>query len=180
MEYNKKQILELYENEKNKTYVAQEYCRLNNIEYTDSKRRMISKILNSDAVDSDLDNTTDTNQYKSSVSLMPSAWSAKDSKFYTIEEFCDVYGLDKTKVKSSKLVSHNAGHMTYNIAFFNEEEEAILDVDKHLDEVISKYIQPIQSEKTGEYVANYTKWFDRLVYTDVHIAMNVNGIEKKF
>ncbi len=34
MEYNKKQILDLYENEKNKTFVAQEYCRLNNIEYS--------------------------------------------------------------------------------------------------------------------------------------------------
>ena len=70
MEYNKKQILELYENEKNKTYVAQEYCRLNNIEYTDSKRRMISKIVNSEGVDEDLENDTgtETNQYNSSVS----------------------------------------------------------------------------------------------------------------
>jgi hypothetical protein len=176
MEYNKKQILDLYENEKNKTYVAQEYCRLNNIEYSDSKRRMISKIVNSEVVDSDLENetVTETSQYKSSVSLMPSAWSAKDNKFYTIEEFCDVYGLDKAKVKSSKLVSHNAGHMTYNIAFFNEEEEAILDVDKHLDEVISKYIQPIKSIAKGDVIVN-GEWFDRLVYTDVHIAMNVNG-----
>ena len=176
MEYNKKQILELYENEKNKTYVAQAYCEMNDLTYTDSVRRSVSKIINSSS-DADLENdtTTDTNQYKSSVSSMPSAWSPTENKFYTIEEFCDVYGLDKTKVKSSKLVSHNAGHMTYNIAFFNDEEEAILDVDKHLDEVISKYIQPIKSEATGEYIANHTQWFDRLVYTDVHIAMNVNG-----
>jgi hypothetical protein len=176
MEYNKKQILDLYESEKNKTYLAQEYCRLNNIEYTDSIRRRISKILNSESVDNDLENetSTDINQYKSSPSLMPSAWSAEKNRFYTIEEYCDTYGLDKNTVKSSKLVSHNQSHMVYNIAFFNEEEEAILDVDKHLDEVISKYIQPIKSIAKGDVIVN-GEWFDRLVYTDVHIAMNVNG-----
>ena len=105
---------------------------------------------------------------------MPSAWCAEKGRFYTIEEFCDVYGLDKNSVKSSKLVSHNASHMTYNIAFFNEEEEAILDVDKHLDEVIQKYIEPVPSNVAGN-ILNNNEWFDRLVYSDVHVNMNVNG-----
>ena len=178
MEINKQELQKIYLDQENITHSAKIYAERHGIEFSDSFRRKCSKVLNNmGAVNNDLDNetTTDTNQYKSSISSMPSAWSATENKFYTIEEFCDVYGLDKTKVKSSKLVSHNAGHMTYNIAFFNEEEEAILDVDKHLDEIISKYIQPIKSEATGEYIANHTQWFDRLVYTDVHIAMNVNG-----
>lgn len=176
MEYNKKQILDLYEKEKNKTYIAQEYCRLNNIQYSDSVRRMISKIVNSEAVDSDLENdtTTETKGYKPESSNMPSAWSTEKNRFYTIEEYCDTYGLDKNTVKSSKLVSHNQSHMVYNIAFFNEEEEAILDVDKHLDEIIQKYIAPINSEVVGEYI-RHTDYFDRLVYTDCHLAMDVNG-----
>jgi hypothetical protein len=175
MEYNKKQILDLYENEKNKTFVAQEYCRLNNIEYSDSKRRMISKIVNSEVLDSDLDNNTetDTNQYKPELSNMPSAWSAEKKRFYTIEEYCDVYGLDKNSVKSSKLVSHNASHMVYNIAFFTDEEEAILDVDNHLEEIIQKYISPIKTGVKKE--TDNSKMFDRLVYTDTHISMDVNG-----
>ena len=174
MEYNKKQILDLYENEKNKTFVAQEYCRLNNIEYSDSKRRMISKIVNSEVVDSDLENSTetDTNQYKTNLSNMPSAWCSEKNRFYSIEEFCDVYGLDKNSVKSSKLVSHNQSHMTYNIAFFTEDEEAVLDVDKHLEETIQKYIKPLKIETNSTLK---TDWFDRLVYTDVHVAMDVNG-----
>lgn len=177
MEYNKNQILSLYEEEKNKTYIAQKYCKLNNIPYSDSIRRSISKIINAN-VDEDLDNdtSTDTNQYKVEPSNMPSAWNADKKRFYTIEEFCDVYGLDKNTVKSSKLVSHNQSHMTYNIAFFSDEEDAILDVDKHLDEVIQKYIQPIVSENKGDKYWS-EDWFDRLVYTDTHIAMDVNGKE---
>ena len=177
MEINKQELQTIYLEQENITHAAKIYAEKHGIEFTDSFRRKCSKYLNNmGAVSNDLDNetTTETNQYKSELSVMPSAWCAEKNRFYTIEEFCDVYGLDKNSVKSSKLVSHNASHMTYNIAFFNEEEEAILDVDKHLDEVIQKYIQPIPSNVVGEYVTN-SDYFDRLVYTDVHIAMNVNG-----
>ena len=177
MEINKQELQAIYVEQENITHAAKIYAEKHGIEFTDSFRRKCSKYLNNmGAVSNDLENetTTETNQYKSELSAMPSAWCAEKNRFYTIEEFCDVYGLDKNSVKSSKLVSHNASHMTYNIAFFNEEEEAILDVDKHLDEVIQKYIQPISSNVVGEYVTN-SDFFDRLVYTDVHIAMNVNG-----
>jgi len=176
MEYKKQQILDLYEKEKNKTYLAKEYCRLNGLEYSDSIRKNISNIINS-SVDSDLENetTTKTNQYKPEVvSNMPSAWCADKKRFYTIEEFCDVYGLDKNTVKSSKLVSHNQSHMTYNIAFFSDDEEAILDVDRHLDEIIQKYITPVKLE-TPIIAPSSEDFFDRLVYSDVHIAMDVQG-----
>lgn len=176
MEYKKQQILDLYEKEKNKTYLAKEYCRLNGLEYSDSIRKNISNIINS-SVDVDLENetVTETNQYKPEVvSNMPSAWCADKKRFYTIEEFCDVYGLDKNTVKSSKLVSHNQSHMTYNIAFFSDDEEAILDVDKHLDEIIQKYITPVKLE-TPVVTPSSEDFFDRLVYSDVHIAMDVQG-----
>ncbi|MGL5715550.1 MAG: hypothetical protein ACRCX2_21195 [Paraclostridium sp.] len=177
MEINKQELQAIYLEQENITHSAKMYAEKHGIEFTDSFRRKCSKYLNNmGVVSNDLDNetVTDNNQYKPPLSGMPSAWWAEKNRFYTIEEFCDVYGLDKNSVKSSKLVSHNASHMTYNIAFFNEEEEAILDVDKHLDEVIQKYIEPIISNVAGEYVTN-SDYFDRLVYTDVHISMNVNG-----
>lgn len=177
MEYKKEQILDLYTEEKNKTYLAQEYCRLNGIEFTDSVRRAISSIINSsEVVNDDLENITGTktNQYKTEVSTMPSAWSSEKNRFYTIEEYCDVYGLDKTSVKSSKLVSHNASHMVYNIAFFTEDEEAVLEVDNHLEEIIQKYITPVKI-LTDVTAPKNEDFFDRLVFTDVHIAMNVQG-----
>ena len=116
MEYNKKQILDLYENEKNKTFVAQEYCRLNNIEYSDSKRRMISKIVNSEVVDSDLDNSTetDTNQYNSTISQLSAL--KPNGKIMSIEEYCKHYEIPFEQVRTYKLVTHTSKGAYYNIA----------------------------------------------------------------
>ena len=175
-EFKIEKALEYYDREQNISEACRQYCQELDIEYSEKYRNRLSRYLRSGKVDADLENSTETetNQYKPELSNMPSAWCAEKGRFYTIEEFCDVYGLDKNSVKSSKLVSHNASHMTYNIAFFNEEEEAILDVDKHLDEVIQKYIEPVPSNVAGN-ILNNNEWFDRLVYSDVHVNMNVNG-----
>lgn len=116
MEYNKKQILVLYENEKNKTYLAQEYCRLNNIEYSDSVRRMISKIVNSEVVDEDLENDTgtETNQYNNSVSQLSAL--KPNGKIMPIEEYCEFYGIPFEEVRTYKLVTHTSKGAYYNIA----------------------------------------------------------------
>lgn len=117
---------------------------------------------------------TDSNDYKQGGSFGPSAWAPELKRFYTVEEFCDVYGLDKTKIRSSKLITHNAGHMTYNIVFFTPEEESLIDINKGLEELVKKYIKPalpsydVRDDKDEE-------WFDRLVYTDTHIGMSVQG-----
>ena len=178
MELNKERLREIFEQEQSKTNAAKAYCEEMGIEYTESFRKKANAAILSTERSNDLENetTTETNQYvkESMLSNMPSAWSSDKNRFYTIEEYCDTYGLDKTKVKSSKLVSHNASHMVYNIAFFNEDEEAILDVDKHLEEVIQKYITPLNSEVKDECI-RYTDYFDRLVYTDCHLGMDVNG-----
>ena len=175
-EFKIEKALEYYNREQNISEACRQYCQELDIEYSEKYRNRLSRYLRSGKVDANLENSTETetNQYKPELSNMPSAWCAEKGRFYTIEEFCDVYGLDKNSVKSSKLVSHNASHMTYNIAFFNEEEEAILDVDKHLDEVIQKYIEPVPSNVAGN-ILNNNEWFDRLVYSDVHVNMNVNG-----
>lgn len=65
---------------------------------------------------------TDTNQYpEHTPGSLPSAWSIEMGRYLTIQEFCKKYGLNPDSVKSSKLVTHNAGHMTYNIAFDGNE-----------------------------------------------------------
>ena len=115
-----------------------------------------------------------TGNYKSGNSYMPSAWSQDLKRFYTIDEFCDVYGLEKQKVKSSKLITHMPGHMTYNIVFYEPEEETIIDIQGSLDELVKKYIKPalhsVDVHNPGD-----EEWFDRLVYSDVHIGMSVQG-----
>ena len=129
--------------------------------------------------DMDLDTitltTTETNQCGSeSEFIMPSAWSSGLGRFFTIEEYCDEYGLVKEQVKSSKLVAHNAGHMIYNIAFRETlheqtglDAEAITDIVKSCIKIPNHYITP-PLQTTGET-------FDRLVYTDVHVNMDTRG-----
>jgi len=178
MEYNKEQILELYENEKNKTYIAQEYCRLNNLEYSDNVRRRISKLIaSSDVVDNDLENDvkSDSINYSNDKEKTSKGFTAINDagQLMPIEEYCQYYGLDVNKIRSYKLISHT-GQPFYNCVFYTAEEEAVTNINEHLEEIITKYIKPTKTEITKlEYVSD--EWFDRLVFTDVHIAMDVNG-----
>ena len=43
-------LLEIYEKQSTIADTAREYCKLNNVEYNDSVRRKVSKILNKHAV----------------------------------------------------------------------------------------------------------------------------------
>lgn len=172
-EFNFERALELYSIEDNITKAARTTCLEQGLEYSEKYRNRLSRYINKEGNDLENVSVTETKQYENPMSAnMPSAWCSEKKRFYSIEEYCDTYGLDKSSVKSSKLVSHNQSHMVYNIAFFTDDEEAVLDVDKHLDEVISKYINPIKIEGASELKH---EWFDRLVYTDTHIAMDVNG-----
>lgn len=173
---NIERLKELFEQEDNITRTAKLYCIEQGIEFSDSLRRKVSNLLRDEKVDNNFENATETKttQYKSELSNMPSAWSADKNRFYTIEEYCDVYGLDKNSVKSSKLVSHNASHMVYNIAFFTDDEEAVLEVDNHLEEIIQKYINPVKI-LTDISKPNNKDFFDRLVFTDSHLGMDVQG-----
>ena len=87
-----------------------------------------------------------------------------------IEEYCDHYKLDHTKIRSYKLISHTAIPF-YNIVFYTTEEDKLLKLPDYFEEIIQKHIKPvfhIQKEDKGD-------WFDRLVYTDIHIGMDVSG-----
>lgn len=117
---------------------------------------------------------TKSNNYSSGKSFMPSAWSVELQRFYTIDEFCDVYGLDKTTVKSSKLITHNAANITYNIVFYTPEEETLIDIEKSLEDLVQKYISSVPALKEPLNTGN-EEWFDRLVYTDAHCGMSVQG-----
>ena len=127
------------------------------------------------------DNTTETNQYqndktnKSVGDFMPSAWDIDNNCFYTIEGYCEKYNLDKNSVRSSKLVSHNAGHMVYNIAFnptiFSEDDSDNLD---YVGEIIKKHIKPVKFKVSNNLTSN-KDFFDRCVMTDIHLNMDPSG-----
>jgi hypothetical protein len=69
------------------------------------------------------------------------------------------------------LISHS-GTPFYNIVFYSAEEEVIFDIESNLEEIVKKYVLRVP---TPSGVNKPKSWFDRLVYTDTHIGMDVNG-----
>ena len=178
MEIDKQELQAIYVEQENITHSAKIYAEKHGIEFTDSFRRKCSKYLNNMGVvsnDLDNENTTGSNNYSNDKEKPQRGFTAigEDGQLMNIEDYCKHYGLDVNKIRSYKLISHS-GIPFYNVVFFTAEEEVVIDIDRHLDEVIQKYIEPIPSNVVGEYVTN-SDYFDRLIYTDVHIAMNVNG-----
>lgn len=119
--------------------------------------------------DADLDNetTTQTNQYnaKQFFTAVSSTGGIMD-----LQAYCTHYSLDFEKVKSWKLVSHT-GIPYYNIAFYESGEE----IEKEIDflSIFKDFVAPVKT--VAKAVKNNTlNAFDRLVFTDVHIGMNVN------
>ena len=175
MEYNKKQILELYENEKNKTYVAQEYCRLNGIEYTDSKRRMISKIVNSEYVDDDLENgtSTETNNYSNDKEKPQKGFTAigEDGQLMSIEKYCEFYGLDVNKIRSYKLISHT-GLPFYNCVFYEEVIEPAV-TEEELKELILIGFEGVKYNPVIKYTKNK---IGVVKIADLHLGAYVDNL----
>lgn len=131
----------------------------------------------SKATETIIDTSTETNQYandsEDKTVFMPSAWDVEENKFLSIDEYCSKYNLPKDQVRSSKLVSHLSSHMVYNIAFNPTIHEQTGVDEDFIESVVKKYINPL--EKTRPDRKYNSKWFDRLVLTDAHIGMDVNG-----
>ena len=176
-EFKIEKALEYYNREQNISEACRQYCQELDIEYSEKYRNRLSRYLRSGKVDADLENSTETisNNYTNDKEKSQKGFTAigTDGQLMNIEQYCLFYGLDVNKIRSYKLISHS-GVPFYNVVFYTLDEEAVLDVDKHLDEIIQKYIKPIPSNVVGEYIVD-SNYFDRLVYTDVHISMDVNG-----
>lgn len=169
--YNKERLQEIYdETQKTITKTAKIYCKEVGIEYSDSVRRAVSKILSKR--DSDIENitSTETNQYDK-----VSALSAlkEDGTIMSISEYCKSYNIPEKDVKSYKLVTHTGRGAYYNIASNNIEGGDVVDFIQDVSDIVSKYIKPLVVEASTDKVES--GWFDRLVYTDTHLGMDVNS-----
>lgn len=192
MDFNLEKAVEYYEREQSITDAAKRVCKDLNIPYEERYRHRVSRFINSDKysvveeVTKPLEPTNDevenldvenyeyrhVDDPKDENFNMPSAWAPELDRFYSIEEYCDRYGLDHTKVKNSRLVAHIKGHMIYNIGFYNPEEEVIEDIRDNLDEIIAKHsvtkdYEFIPSENPTDVVTNLT-------LTDIHVGMDPN------
>jgi len=183
-------VIKMYREDKtlNSSQIVSYICDNNGLTYNESMgrtvRRWIQSVRNEeggDELSGNLvnDSTTDSNNYSndSHRSIKGFTAIADDNSLMNIEQYCSFYGLDAGKIRSYKLISHS-GIPFYNIVFYTPDELSTIDVDKHLDEIIPKYIVPIKSDVKKLDTSPDTfsgDWFDRLVFADVHIAMDVNG-----
>lgn len=110
IKYNRDLIQQLSKEFDKATDVAKAYAEKEGIYYTESVRKCVNRIL----LDVRSEFSTETVDYKENSSI-PSALKP-DGTFMSIDEFCDTYGLDRSDVKSAKLITHSNKN-TYNIAF---------------------------------------------------------------
>jgi hypothetical protein len=160
---------------------ARKLCIDKNIEYTESFRAAASKIINGEtiSVDHDIDNETETNQYQSNLAVSVLSALKQDGTIMNIEEYCSNYNIPFEQVKTYKLVTHTGKGAYYNIA---SRDVAVSDLlgdevsaEKSLSELISKLNLKSSPSYYKENLVLNTEFFDRLVFTDVHINLDPNG-----
>lgn len=124
----------------------------------------------------DLDESEESRNENSKTpkeAFMPSAWDPKLDKFLSLDEYCDRYNLPKELAVGARLVSHNAGHMIYNIGFKNfEPGEDSYSIPQIIEEAIEKHSKPVETKISGVIKSSHD--FARVIYSDVHVGMNPN------
>lgn len=147
MNINIEEVVSLYDQEQTIADTARKYCEKHGIEYSDSIRRKFSNILNKANVVSDT--STNQGQYKNKIEnpvVERTIFTAVDpeGKMMNIETYCEHYGLDYSKVKSFKLISHS-GTPFYNIVFFEESLEPVID-EQEMKDLIEKGLEGIKAD----------------------------------
>ena len=111
---------------------------------------------------------------ETAVSL-PSAWNENNGTFYTIEEYCAVYGLDFATVKDYKLLSYNASNIAYNITFKSDESEDDFMSLEEIKELLSKAITEKYIPITRKAKFNKT---GVVKLADLHLGAYVDNLIK--
>lgn len=113
---------------------------------------------------------TKTNQYKNdkkkNTNLGFNAISI-DGGIMDIDTYCDFYKLDRLNVRSYKLVTHTAIPY-YNIAFYESEEERLVNID--FTSIFKDKIEPVYYD----FEVFNSNGFDKLILSDIHIGMDVD------
>ena len=151
MKYDKGLILSHFTTEKSKTEAAKAYCKNVGIEYTESIRKNVTKIINAAGgtdlleMGSDLDIGMEPESITETVNYTPQKnFSAigENGSLLSIEEYCKNYNLDFSKLKSYKLISHS-GTPFFNCVFFEEVVESMV-TEEELKALILKGFEGVK------------------------------------
>lgn len=183
---HKEYLLNLNEQGLKKRKIAEILANKLNVPYNETFRKRVSSKLKSYLIESGTQmctyneedfnnvNETKTNDYSSDgKNLGYSAINPETKQMLSIEEYCDLYGLDFTKVKSYKLITHS-GIPFYNVVFYENGIDFIS--EDRLESIIKKQIKPLVFDDIDLFVNSYANEDNviRAIMTDVHIGMEVN------
>lgn len=118
--FNLEKAVEYYQEEKNITEACKKHCEELGIEYSEKYRNRLSRALRKEDSDNVTETKTTTVGYESPMKGFSAV--GEDGRLMSIEQYCTAYGLDMSKVKSYKLITHTATPY-WNVVFFESVEE---------------------------------------------------------
>ena len=120
---------------------------------------------------------TTTTDYKMDEGDVMSAINPETGKVMDMDAYCKYYNLPRNQVRSWKLLTHTKFPI-YNIVF-KEVETEISEESIDFEDIFKRHaINIVEPQPEPDVYPNPDKMnsgFDRLVYTDVHIAMDTNA-----
>lgn len=169
-----KKLIDLYDKQNTIADTAREYCKLFQIEYSDSFRRKVSKILSRNGLTND--NTTESNDYKNLVEekSLTKTMNAFDEngKLMNIDQYCEYYGLDRESVRSYKLVSHT-GVPYFNIVFNDVQEESTI-TEEEFKETLKEFLE--SSPKFENKQSDGKRGTGVVKIADLHLGSYVDNL----
>lgn len=177
MQFNKEELLSLYEQEQNKSAVARQYCEKHNLKFNGSIRKRISEVirlLSDENETTSNTNSTSDNEYKNDTPFVLSAWDKEKGCILSIEEYCKKYNLPYKDISSFKFLPHHYSEPSYNIVFKEnlvEDDVDVENVKEILQNIIDETYEPKEDLSYGEK-DGVLKW------ADLHFGAFIKGLLK--
>ncbi len=146
-DFNIDKALGYYLQEQNITDACKRHCLELGIEYSEKYRNRLSRYLRLEKpIDLNIDNAsvTESNNYLNDKEKIHNGFNAigDDNQLMNIESYCKHYGLDVSKIRSYKLISHS-GIPFYNIVFYEEVVESLV-TEEELKQIIAEGFKDIK------------------------------------
>lgn len=172
MKYNidNNEVLSIYgDGSISKSEAARRYCIKNGILFDHKIRRKISHIINNHSEKQPIRQV-----FEGEDVVGKDVFDAvgSDGKIMTIEKYCETYGLDYSKVKSYKLITHT-GKSFYNVSFVEGGEVETISTEEFLEKTSSFFKsleKPLHKTELREGKVGVVK------VADLHIGAVISGL----
>lgn len=119
-------------------------------------------------------NDSKPNDYETKKPFVLSAWNEDKGEMLSLEEFCNKYKIDFSKVTSAKFLPYHYAEPTYHVVTseYKKEDEDIFDVKK-VKKTLKKEIKRVYKYKEVNY---NNKHETALKWADLHFGAHIRNI----